>query len=101
VPPVDDLPAAVDHFKAVRVLVLTMRTLAVGNYEVQAKLVVAVRLPLPSISLSLSLSRPPRSPPSTIWVLSVCQPAGACKITTPRGWMDINLITHHTMIVAC
>jgi hypothetical protein len=87
VPPVDDLPAAVDHFKAVRVLVLTMRTLAVGNYEVQAKLVVAVRLPLPSISLSLSLSRPPRSPPSTIWVLSVCQPAGAC--TSPHradGW---------------
>eukprot|EP01047_Picozoa_sp_COSAG01_P048050 COSAG01_NODE_4646_length_4853_cov_70.544594_3_plen_377_part_00 len=83
VPPVDDLPAAVDHFKAVRVLVLTMRTLAVGNYEVQAKLVVAVRLPLPSVSLSLSLSRPPRSPPST-WVLSVSQPARA--ITTPHGW---------------
>jgi hypothetical protein len=39
--PVDDLPAAVDHFKAVRVLVLTMRTLAVGNLEVQAKMVVA------------------------------------------------------------
>lgn len=40
-PPMDDLPPAVDHFKAVRVLVLTMRTLAVGNVEVQAKMVVA------------------------------------------------------------
>lgn len=39
--PVDDLPVAVDHFKAVRVLVMTLRTLAVGNGEVQAKIVVA------------------------------------------------------------
>ena len=40
-PPMDDLPPSVDHFKAVRVLVLTMRTLAVGHVEVQAKMVVA------------------------------------------------------------
>lgn len=71
-PPMDDLPPAVDHFKAVRVLVLTMRTLAVGNVEVQAKMVVAGGLMVVEDAKRRYSGCDSQHPPAACLLLHIC-----------------------------